>query len=285
MSQSRTNEPFFTASELVPSARARPIRRTKQYYAWVLFFHSINLATLILVALQHYGWALAIFFLPAPWYMFQIMKASARALGPAVTRFKTERREVWITIDDGPNPESTPKILDQLRARGIHATFFLIGEKVQKHPELVAEILRHGHTIGNHTHSHPCSWFWIASAKKTAEEIDTCAKVLRAAGAGNSPLFRPPVGLKNHSLHQQLAQRDLDLVLWSARGFDTVAHNPAKVLARITADLKPGAIILVHENTSVPAMQEQLLPALIDHLAREGYACVIPSTDALLRES
>jgi peptidoglycan/xylan/chitin deacetylase (PgdA/CDA1 family) len=285
MSHSRTTEPFFTANKLVSVEQARPIRRSKRYYAWVVFFHSINLATLVLLVLQHYGWALSIFFLPAPWYMIQIMKASARGLGPAITRFATQRREVWLTIDDGPDPESTPKILAQLKAHGARATFFLIGNKVQRHPKLVAEILRHGHTIGNHTQSHPCSWFWIASAKKTAEEIDTCAKALRDAGAGTTPLFRPPVGLKNHPLHQQLAQRGLDLVLWSARGFDTVTHDPAKVLARIAADLRPGVIILVHENTSVPALQKELLPALLDHLTREGYNCVIPSTEALLRES
>lgn len=254
------------------------------YYAWVAFFHSINLATLILLLSQHYGWALAIFFLPAPWYMTQIMKASARGLGPAVTRFATPRREVWLTIDDGPDPVSTPKILAQLEASGARATFFLIGKKVQRHPELVAEILRHGHTIGNHTQSHPCSWFWIASAKKTAEEIDTCAQTLRAAGAGNTPLFRPPVGLKNHALHQQLAQRGLDLVLWSARGFDAVTHDPAKVLTRITADLQPGAIILIHEKSSVTADKKELLPALLEHLAHEGYRSVIPPAEALLRE-
>jgi peptidoglycan/xylan/chitin deacetylase (PgdA/CDA1 family) len=262
-----------------------PIRRPKRYYAWVVFFHSINLATLALLVLQHYGWALAIFFLPAPWYMIQIMKASARALGPAVTHFSTARREVWLTIDDGPDPASTPKILTQLEVRGARATFFLIGEKIQRHPQLVAEILRRGHTIGNHTQTHPCSWFWIASAKKLAGEIDACTETLRRAGAGNIQLFRPPVGLKNHALHRLLAQRGFDLVLWSARGFDAISHDPAKVISRITAKLRPGTIILVHENATAPTMQKELLPALLSHLASEGFACVIPSTEALLRES
>jgi len=286
MDQSRTTEPFSTAIPAADLDLARHARRSKTYYVWVAMFHTINLATLVLLGLQHYFWALAIFFLPAPWYMIQIMKASARGLGPAVTRFATQHREVWLTIDDGPDPASTPKILAQLEARGARATFFLIGKKVQRHPELVAEILRHGHTIGNHTHTHPCSWFWIASAKKTAEEIDACAKTLCNAGAVTTTLFRPPVGLKNHALHQQLAQRGLDLVLWSARGFDAVTHDPAKVLARITADLQPGVIILMHEKPSVAAaMQKESLPALLDHLAREGYACIIPPAETLLRES
>lgn len=283
MSDTRIHETLPTATNPATAARTDAVHRSKQYYAWVAFFHAINLATLVLLVLQQYGWALAIFFLPAPWYMVQIMKASACGLGPAVTHFRTTHREVWLTIDDGPDPASTPIILAQLEAQGARATFFLIGEKVQRHPELVAEILRRGHTIGNHTQTHPCSWFWIASAKKTAGQIDACAQALRNAGAGSTTLFRPPVGLKNHALHRQLAQRGLDLILWSARGFDAITHNPAKVLKRITADLQPGTIILVHENAATPAMQKDLLPSLLAHLAREDFTCVIPSTETLIR--
>jgi peptidoglycan/xylan/chitin deacetylase (PgdA/CDA1 family) len=255
------------------------------FYAWVVLFFTAKAATLGLLWFHHYGWAVAVLFLPAPWYAYQILKPSARGLGPVVTHFATQNREVWLTIDDGPDPESTPKVLALLEAHGAHATFFLIGEKVQRHSELVAEILRHGHTIGNHTQTHPLRSFWLASAKRTAKEIDACAETLRAAGATQNGLFRSPVGLKNHALYPLLAQRGLDLVLWSARGYDTICGDPAKVISRIAASLRPGAILLLHENAANPAARTELFAQLFAHLSREGYTCVLPSTKALIRES
>ena len=283
MSPPRTTEPLPTAALLPAERQDISVRRSIVFRAWVVLFFGANLATLILLWYRHYFWAVPVFFLPAPWYAFQILKPSARGLGPVVTHFATGRREVWLTVDDGPDPESTPKVLDLLEAHGARATFFLIGEKVRRHPELVAEILRRGHTVGNHTQTHPCSWFWIASAKKTAAEIDACADALGDAGARDVRWFRSPVGLKNHALHPLLAQRGLDLVLWSARGFDTICRDPAKVIGRIAADLQPGTILLVHENLPDPSLRAELFNRLFCHLAREGYACIIPPAAALIR--
>ncbi len=284
MSRSRTTDLSSTASVAPPPTPGQPSRRTLAYRLWLVLFLGANLATLVLLGLQHYVWALVTFFLPIPWYTFQILNASARGLGPAVTHFKTTRREVWLTIDDGPDPESTPKVLDLLDAHGARATFFLIGEKVLRYPELVTEILRRGHSIGNHTQTHPCSWFWFASGKKTGTEIDACTATLSAAGAPDTRWFRSPAGLRNPALQGQLAQRGLDLVLWSARGYDTVWRNPAKVTARIAASLQPGTIILLHENGTNTALQTEVFTRLFAHLVREGYACVIPSGEDLIRE-
>lgn len=284
MSRTRTTEPFSTAFQHAASP-ARSGRLTISFRLWLTLFLGSNIATLTLLGLQHYFLALVSFLLPAPWYTFQILNASARGLGPAVTRFTTSRREVWLTIDDGPDPESTPKILDLLDAHGARATFFLIGDKVQRHPELVTEILRRGQTIGNHTQTHPKFMFWMASAKKTSAEIDTCTDTLHAAGAGNTRWFRSPAGLRNPSLHAQLAQRNLDLILWSARGYDTVCRDASKVIARITNDLRPGAILLIHENQPCADLRLELYTELFALLAREGYSCVIPSHDALVRNA
>ena len=284
MSHSRTTEPFSTSTLLSKVVQTRPVRRTFIFRAWVVLFWGANFATVILLWFEHYLWAILVFFLPAPWYAFQILKPSACGLGPVVTHFATKRREVWLTIDDGPDPESTPEVLDLLDAHGARATFFLIGEKVQRHPELVTEIIQRGHTVGNHTHTHPRRGFWLASPQKTAAEIDACADALRSAGASGSKWFRSPVGLKNHALHPELARRGLDLVLWSARGFDTICRDPAKVIARIAASLEPGAILLIHENVPDPAIRKELFKLLFAHLAHENYVCVIPQAEALIRK-
>jgi peptidoglycan/xylan/chitin deacetylase (PgdA/CDA1 family) len=98
--------------------------------------------------------------------------------GPIVTRFRTSRREVWLTIDDGPDPQDTPKILDLLSKYQAHATFFLIGKRAAQHPELVREIIRQGHTLGNHTFTHPVASFWMAHSSRLGREIDHCGEVL-----------------------------------------------------------------------------------------------------------
>ena len=284
MPHSRPPKSLSTAAILPDGKAAPPVRRSIAFRAWLTLFFGANFATLVLLWSRHYFWAVPVFFLPAPWYAFQILKASAQSLGPVVTHFKTNRREVWLTIDDGPDPESTPAVLNLLDAHTARATFFLIGEKVKRHPELVTEILRRGHTIGNHTHTHPCSWFWCASARKTAAEIDACTDALQNAGTRDIHWFRSPVGLKNHALHALLAKRGLDLVLWNARGFDTICHQPAKVIARLATNLKPGSILLLHENASRPALQTELFGRLFAHLEREGYTCVIPQAEDLIRE-
>ncbi len=283
MSPSRTTESLSLvapSTETIPCAKPR---RSAAYHAWLVLFFASKVATLVLLYQQHYSWALAVLLLPAPWYTFQILSPSASALGPVVNRFATTRREVWLTIDDGPDPESTPKLLDQLDAHDARATFFLIGEKVLRHPALAKEILRRGHTIGNHTQTHPCNWFWCLTAHKTAREIDACADALRQIGADTTPWFRSPVGLKNNSLHRLLAQRGLEFVLWSHRGFDTTRRSPAQVLQRLTAKLQPGAILLVHESTPHAAQRTDFCPLLFAHLAMEGYRCVLPPKEALIR--
>jgi peptidoglycan/xylan/chitin deacetylase (PgdA/CDA1 family) len=283
MSSLRTSDPFTEAAPASDETSARHVRRAEGYHAWVVLFFAANLGALVLLVLHHYWTAAWVFFLPAPWYAWQILNSSARGLGPVVTRFKTETREVWLTIDDGPHPTSTPAILDLLDTYKARATFFLIGENVQRYPGLVTEIVRRGHTFGNHTHTHPHNRFWCATARQTGNEIDACASALRATGAGQTCLFRSPVGLKNHSLHPELAKRGLDLVLWSARGFDTISRNPAKTLARITANIQPGAILLVHENPHCPKNQNQLISMLLMHLDRNRYSCVIPAPETLMR--
>jgi len=258
------------------------VRRAEGYHAWLLLFISANLAAIPLLATGHYLWAIAVCVQPAPWYAWQVLSPSARGLGPVTTHFQTNQREAWLTIDDGPHPESTPAMLELLDAHQARATFFLVGKNVQQHPKLVSEILRHGHTIGNHTNTHPQNTFWYASPKQTAHEIDACMAVLGNVGV-TTKYFRPPVGLKNHALHSTLAQRGLDLVLWNARGFDTICDDPKKSLTRILSQLKPGAIILVHETPNKLNQQQELMTSLLTHLGREGYRCVIPTDESLVR--
>ncbi|MFT3869376.1 MAG: polysaccharide deacetylase family protein [Nibricoccus sp.] len=276
--------PSFSSPESSPVAPpfSDRVRRIEGYHAWLILFFAANLAAVILFAMGHVLWALAVFFLPAPWYAWQILRPAARGLGPAITHFRTEQKEVWLTIDDGPHPATTPAMLALLDSHQARATFFLVGRQVQEHPELVSEILRRGHTIGNHTQTHPQNTFWFAGRRKNSIEIDACTAALREVGV-TTKYFRPPVGLKNHFLHPELGRRGFDLVLWSARGFDTICSSSEKSLAHIVSRLKPGAIVLVHETPNKLDQQNEFISKLLARFDHEGYRCVVPSDENLIR--
>lgn len=249
---------------------------------WILILLSFK-ACGIALAVERHPWAGALlFFGPDPWLFVQFILPSAQAFGPAATTFATARREVWLTIDDGPDPLSTPQVLELLEAHGARATFFLVGARVQKYPELARQITDRGHTIGNHTHTHPVADFWLAPPGRIAAEIDRCTGALLVANAPFERYFRPPVGVRSPFLDPQLAARGMLQVLWSARGLDGTGRDPAAALRRIAPRIRPGGILVSHEAGSRPKERVRFVELLLEHLGREGYACVLPSREALL---
>jgi peptidoglycan-N-acetylglucosamine deacetylase len=220
--------------------------------------------------------AAAFFFGPDLFLLDQLFVPSAQGLGRVYTRFATTRREVWLTIDDGPDEEDTPRILDLLDRHGARATFFVIGERVARHPELVSEILKRGHDVAHHTQTHPIYSFWCASPARVRREIGDGLETLRMAGA-TPRWFRPPVGTKNFFLHAALAARKLDCVSWSIRSRDAIARDPAPVVARVLKSARPGAIILMHEGAGVhPRVRVTAIAGVLQGLQSRGFACVLP---------
>ncbi len=218
----------------------------------------------------------------APWLVWQLFAPRARGLGPSLQHFQTLENTLWLTIDDGPDPATTPHILALLAHHNARATFFLIGEKAARHPELVAAIRSAGHTIGNHTTSHPIFTFWCLFPRRLTREIDSAQLALADASSGNAPtLFRSPAGHKNIFLHPLLHVRQLALVHWSARAYDTRCRDAATALRRLIPHLRPGAIVLLHESGPAPAIRIQTLSALLDYLRSKNLRCVIPSAESL----
>lgn len=217
-----------------------------------------------------------LFFGPDPFVLYALFAPSAQGLCRVFTRFVTDRRELWLTIDDGPDPDDTPKILDLLDRHGAKATFFVIGERVARWPELVREIVRRGHEIGHHTHTHPARSLWCASPRRLGAELDRALAALREVGV-RPRWFRAPVGIKHLLLSPALAARDLRCVGWSIRSGDCRAHSPEALVAAIAGRLHPGAIVLLHEGPSVPAaVRVAGIARLLDALAERKFACVVP---------
>ncbi len=212
---------------------------------------ALKALAITLAVLGHWAAAAVVFFGPDLWVLYNLLVPSAQGLCRNFTHFQTERNEIWLTIDDGPDPDDTPRILDLLDQHQARVTFFLIGQRARQHPELVREIIRRGHEIAHHTHTHPAGTFWCASRARLCRELDEASQVLTPLGP---PLrwFRPPVGIKHFLLPRALAVRGLQCVTWTIRSGDCLSRRPETVQANVIHQLHPGAILLMHEGPSVP---------------------------------
>jgi peptidoglycan-N-acetylglucosamine deacetylase len=179
------------------------------------------------------------------------------------------RREVSITIDDGPNPAVTPAVLDMLEAFGARATFFCIAQQAEAHPQLCREIVRRGHSVQNHSHRHRHT-FSLLGPRGLAREIGQAQDTLCQITGQRPRFFRAPAGLRNPFLAPVLHAQGLHLVSWTRRGFDTVRAEPSGVLARLTRLLRAGDILLLHDGNSAqaPSGKPVVLEVLPDLLRR-----------------
>lgn len=209
--------------------------------------------------------------------LYPVLRPNVQWLGPVVTRFETSGKEVWLTIDDGP-ADDTPLVLDLFDRHDVRATFFVKGELAETNPAAGHEILRRGHSLANHSHTHPSHSFWCLLPGRIASEIDGCNRAITAIAGTQPRWFRAPVGMKNPAVHPALERRGMRLIGWTARGFDAMRSDPREVLARILPHLRPGAIIVLHQGRDHSL---RVLEHVIVALKERGYSFVIPADDQL----
>jgi peptidoglycan/xylan/chitin deacetylase (PgdA/CDA1 family) len=191
-------------------------------------------------------------------------------LGPNLTRLPDAacaRREIALTIDDGPDPEVTPRVLDQLDAAGAKASFFCIGHRARAQPALCREIVARGHRIENHGDSH--SWAFSTFGMGRLRADIAAAQSTLADLSGQAPrFFRPTAGLRNPLLDPVLSGLDLQLATWTRRPYDTRDSDPQRVARRLTDRLAPGDILLLHDGHAgrTPDGQAMILAVLPDLL-------------------
>ncbi|MCP5533808.1 MAG: polysaccharide deacetylase family protein [Akkermansiaceae bacterium] len=214
------------------------------------FLTVLHLAALALGFLVGWPWAIAAGALIAAWYCKAVLDPTCPWLGPLTVR---TTGGPLITIDDGPDPRDTPVLLDLLDRHQRKAVFFLIGEKAAAHTELVREIVRRGHQIGNHTMTHPQASFWCAGPWRTRREIERCQSLLTEISGVAPRWFRAPVGHRNLFTHPVAADLGLEIMAWSRRGYDAVETDVPKILSRLTTGIRDSDILLLHESTPVAA--------------------------------
>jgi peptidoglycan/xylan/chitin deacetylase (PgdA/CDA1 family) len=198
----------------------------------------------------------------------------SRLLGPNWIRLPAhdgESSAVAITIDDGPDPDVTPQVLSQLAERRARATFFCVGERVERHADLAREIVSRGHDIENHSQRHRHNFSLMGPRGLSAEISRAQDSILRVTGS--SPrFFRAPAGLRNPFLDPVLTRLQLRLASWTRRGFDTVNTDADAVYRRLASPLQSGDILLLHDGNAARSRRGtpvilEVLPRLLDAVA------------------
>ncbi len=226
---------------------------------------------------ESWPWTISIAFISHTMLAMVGLLPRSTLLGPNITRLPTDaaqRGEMAITIDDGPDPEVTPSVLDILDRYQVKATFFCIGKRAAQHPELCREIVRRGHDIENHSHTHS-RLFSLFTPGAIHRDILASQQTLTGITGRAPRFFRPTAGLRNPELEPVLAHCGLQLCSWSRRGYDTRVGDADVVLARLTRDLKGGDILLLHDGSAARTAQNHpvildVLPRLLDNLAQRG---------------
>lgn len=184
---------------------------------------------------------------------------------PNVTWNKSrDLKKIYLTFDDGPIPEITPWILDVLKENNAKATFFCVGENINKHPEIFKRILDEGHQVGNHTYNHLKGW-------DTADDI-YMENVQKCEVLTKSKLFRPPYVRAKKSQLKQL-ENDFEFIYWDVLSGDfDINITPENCFKNVLKHTKNGSIIVFHDNIKAIPRVQYALPKTIEHFQKLGYS-------------
>jgi len=204
-----------------------------------------------------------------------------RLLGPNMTRLPVRairRNEISLTFDDGPDPGITPQILDLLDQYDAKGSFFCIAGKVSEFPELAREIVRRGHSIENHSNSHPYN-FALLGWRGLYREISAAQETIRITTGASPEFFRAPMGFRSPFLAPVIEYAGLKYVTWTRRGYDVFEQNSERVLDRLLCGLAAGDILLMHDGRSHQSggsatVVLETLPRLLDHMSTLGLRSV-----------
>jgi len=207
------------------------------------------------------------------------MKGAARSAALRLVRARTTipvERGVALTFDDGPDPDFTPQVLDALAAAGAHATFFVVGKRAERHPELVRRIADEGHRLGSHSWSHrePGS----LSARELARDYRLGRRAVEAAAWRDVPLFRPPRGLWDARTALLTRSAGLRTWLWTVDSEDWRPGVSAGEIVERAGGVAGGGVILLHDALELPTAPEaedrsatvEALPALVERIRARG---------------
>ena len=197
--------------------------------------------------------------------------------GKNIVHLNTDQRIVALTFDDGPSPPYTNRLLDVLAKHDVKATFFMVGNRIEKHPETVRRAIAEGHQIGNHTYSHPllgfCPPFYIQ------RQIERTDDLLRQSGVKGEIVFRAPMLTRFLPVAYMLAKRNRTHISCNVWSWDWTTQNPNRITRTVLKKIKPGSIVVLHDGKAEnkDADRSRTIEAtdrIITALKRDGYGFV-----------
>jgi len=206
-----------------------------------------------------------------------------------IWRFSLDAKEIYLTFDDGPTPEITDFVLEELKKYDAKASFFCIGKNIQKHPDIFKRILLDKHTIGNHTQQHLNGWKTkkipyihnILACEHTI--LDTLEKVQEAGmKTQGAKLFRPPYGKIKRSQAKELDRKGYRIIMWDvlSADFDTDISNE-KCLQNVLKNTKNGSIIVLHDSVKASKKIRFVLPKILKEFSKKGFVFKAISFDSI----
>lgn len=180
--------------------------------------------------------------------------------------------KVYLTFDDGPTPEITHWTLNQLKNYNAKATFFCIGDNIRKYPEVLKEVLKEGHCIGNHTFNHLNGW--KTNTQDYIENAKLFEKEYGKLSTENCQLFRPPYGKIKPSQSKILRKMGYKIIMWDVLSVDfDVTITPEQCLENVLQNVHSGSIIVFHDSVKAFANLEYVLPRTLEFLKQKGFVC------------
>lgn len=181
-----------------------------------------------------------------------------------------------LTFDDGPDPQITPKVLKALSEYDARATFFVLGQCAEQHPELLHDIVAAGHALGNHSYSHPAR----PSAEQAIAELEKTEQIIQQTTGRKTSLFRPPYGITDNALTRRALARGYTVVLWTISSADSNPIGPEVIASNVIYTPNPGDIVLMHDGSGHHRTAEAL-PRILEELGEAGFEFV--TLPALMR--
>ncbi|WP_370457537.1 polysaccharide deacetylase family protein [Rufibacter sp. XAAS-G3-1] len=181
-------------------------------------------------------------------------------------------KTIFLTFDDGPIPVVTPFVLEQLAAYQAKATFFCVGENLERYPGIARQVLNQGHLLANHTHQHVKAWNLSPAAYRS--QIHQCQMALEKVGGTTNQrkLFRPPHGQLTWQ-HLRMLEPEYQIVMWSTLTYDFDATlSPEKCLAKAISVTGPGSVVVFHDSLKAERNLRYVLPRLLRHFSELGYS-------------
>ena len=202
-------------------------------------------------------------------YPLRFPKIFQASLPSAVFYKKNKNKTVYLTFDDGPSPEITSFVLDELKKFNAKATFFCIGDKMERYPEILKEVIGQGHVIGNHTYHHVDAW--KISREEYLQEIIKTEAVIKLY-TQTKKIFRPPYGhitpLRLHLIKKQ----GFKVILWTSIAGDFKRDiNTEKVIKKLSSQTKTGDILVFHDSEKAGDNLKKILPELLINLNEKGF--------------